>query len=378
MIAFQMSREQIELISLVRDVLKREVEPLVMEMDRREQQDFDWWPVESLSRINMVAPNVPRKYGGRGLDFLTTALIIEEVAAVCAGLAACMVGTTHALLPILVGGNEQQKQRFLAPLTSSKPGLASFALTEPKGGSDIQRLDTVCQLAGDDYVLNGVKDYVINGAVAEFVTVCTSAEQDSRRASYQFVVVPRNRVKTITNRKTLGIRYSNTAQLVFENALVTTDEILGNPDTGYLLLSQTLDCGRALIGAIQVGIARAAYELILSYARAREQFGRPIFSNQGISFPLVEMATAIDAARFMVWRACYLMDQDGDYTRASSMARLYASKVVQMVTAQAIDIMGAAGYTDDSLLGIYFRDAKVCSIVGGTDNVQKMIIASLL
>jgi alkylation response protein AidB-like acyl-CoA dehydrogenase len=110
----------------------------------------------------------------------------------------------------------------------------------------------------------------------------------------------------------------------------------------------------------------------------REQFGRPIFSNQGVSFPLVEMATAIDAARFMVWRACYLMDQDGDYTRASSMARLYAGQVGQMVTARAIDIMGAAGYKDDSLLSIYFRDAKVCSIVGGTDNVQKMIIASLL
>lgn len=378
MIAFQMSREQMELISLVRDVLKREVEPLVLEIDRRDEQEFDWRPVESLARINMVAPNVPRKYGGRGLDFLTTALVIEEVAAVCAGLAACMVGTIHALLPVLVGGNEEQKQRLLTPLASSEPRLASFALTEPKGGSDIQRLDTICQCTGDDYVLNGIKDYVINGAVAEFVTVCASADQKSRRGPYQFLVVPQDRIKTAINRNTLGIRYSNTAQLVFENALVKSEEIVGNPDAGYLLLSQTLDCGRALIGAIQVGIARAAYELILSYARTREQFGRPIFSNQGISFPLVEMATAIDAARFMVWRACYLMDQDGDYTRASSMARLYASRVVQNVTAQAIDIMGAAGYTDDSLLGIYFRDAKVCSIVGGTDNVQKMIIASLL
>lgn len=378
MIAFQMSEEQIELVSLVRDVLKREVGPLVLEMDQRNEQDFDWRPVESLARINMLAPNVPQEYGGRGLDFLTTALVIEEVAAVCAGLAACMVGNVHALLPILVGGSEAQKQRFLIPLVSDKPAVASFALTEPKGGSDIQRLDTVCQRAGNDFVLDGVKDYVINGAIAEFITVCANADQDGRRGYYQFLIVPRDRIKTAINRKTLGIRYSNTAQLVFENALARKDEILGNPDAGYLLLSQTLDCGRALIGAIQVGIARAAYELILSYSRKREQFGRPIFSNQGVSFPLVEMATAIDAARFMVWRACYLMDQDGDYTRASSMARLYASKVGQMVTAQAIDIMGAAGYTDDSLPGIYFRDAKVCSIVGGTDNVQKMIIASLL
>ncbi len=378
MIAFQMSEEQMKMVSLVRDMLKSEVAPLVLELDQREQEDFDWRPIESLARINMVAPNIPQKYGGRGLNFLTTALIIEEVAAVCAGLSACMVGTIHALLPILIGGSEEQKQRFLTPLVGEKPTLASFALTEPKGGSDIQRLDTVYHSSGEDYVLNGIKDYVINGAVADFITVCANADQESRRGSYQFFVVPQEQVKTTINRKTLGIRYSNTAQLVFENGLVKSGEVLGSRDTGYLLLSQTLDCGRALIGAIEVGIARAAYDLVLSYARTREQFGRPIFSNQGISFPLVEMATAIDAARFMVWRACYLMDQDGDYTKASSMARLYASKIGQMVTAQAIDIMGAAGYSNDSLLGLYFRDAKVCSIVGGTDNVQKMIIASLL
>lgn len=378
MIAFQMSEEQIKLVSLVREVLKSEVRPLILEIDQRERKDFDWRPVESLAKINMVAPNIPRKYGGRGLNYLTTALIIEEVASVCAGLAACMVGTIHALLPILIGGSEEQKQRFLTPLVSGKPTLASFALTEPKGGSDIQRLDTVYRSSGQDYVLNGVKDYVINGAVADFITVCANDDQESRRGSYQFLVVPQEQVKTTINRKTLGIRYSNTARLVFENSPVKRGEVLGGGDTGYLLLSQTLDIGRALIGAIEVGIARAAYELVLSYAHTREQFGRPIFSNQGVSFPLVEMATAIDAARLMVWRACYLIDQEGDYTKASSMARLYASKVGQIATAQAIDIMGAAGYSDDSLLSIYFRDAKVCSIVGGTDNVQKMIIASLL
>lgn len=378
MIGFQMSGEQSELVSLVSEVLAREVRPLVQEMDQRDQRGFDWRPVESLARINMVAPIIPPEYGGRGLDFVTVALLIEEVASVCAGLAACMVGTIHAVLPILIGGSEEQKRRLLTPLTAGKPALASFALTEPQGGSDIKRLGTVYSPAGDGYVLNGVKDYVINGAVADFITVCANGDQALRSGSYQFLVVPGERVKTVVNRKTLGIRYSNTAQLTFTDVPVSRSEFLGNSEAGYLLLSQTLDSGRALIGAIEVGIARAAYELILGYARTREQFGRPIFSNQGISFPLVEMATAIDAARFMVWRACYLIDQDGDFTKASSMARLYASQVGQMVTARAIDIMGAAGYTDDSLLGIYFRDAKVCSIVGGTDNVQKMVIASLL
>jgi len=377
-IGFQMSGEQSELVSLVGEVLAREVRPLVQEMDQRDQQGFDWRPVESLARINMVAPIIPPEYGGRGLDFVTVALLIEEVASVCAGLAACMVGTIHAVLPILIGGSEEQKRRLLTPLTAGKPALASFALTEPQGGSDIKRLGTAYSPRGDGYALNGVKDYVINGAVADFITVCANGDQALRSGSYQFLVVPQERVKTVVNRKTLGIRYSNTAQLTFTDVPVSRSDFLGNSEAGYLLLSQTLDSGRALIGAIEVGIARAAYELILNYARTREQFGRPIFSNQGISFPLVEMATAIDAARFMVWRACYLIDQDEDFTKASSMARLYASQVGQMVTARAIDIMGAAGYTDDSLLGIYFRDAKVCSIVGGTDNVQKMVIASLL
>ncbi|NLV16313.1 MAG: hypothetical protein GXY50_03765 [Syntrophomonadaceae bacterium] len=378
MIAFQMSDEQSNLVALVRDVLEQEVRPLVHEMNKSDQEAFDWRPVEALARLNMLAPNIPRKYGGRGLDFLTLALIIEEIAAVSGGLSSCIVGTIHATLPILIGAGEEQKQRFLAPLVTDKPALAAFALSEPKGGSDIQRLDTVYNPSGENYVLNGVKDYIINGGVADFVTVCANADRKSGRGSYQFFAVPREQVKVGVNRQTMGLKYCNIAQLLFENALVSKDEMLGNSDTGYLLLSQTLDCGRALIAANELGIARAAYELALSYAQTREQFGRPIFSNQGISFPLVEMATAIDAARFMVWRACYLIDKDGDYTRASSMARLYAGKVGHMVTSQAIDIMGAAGYTDKSLLSIYFRDAKSCSISGGTDNVQKMVIASLL
>ena len=201
MIAFQMSEEQIKLVSLVRDMLKSEVRPLILEMDQREREDFDWRPVESLAKINMVAPNIPRKYGGRGHNYLTTALIIEEVASVCAGLAACMVGTIHAILPILIGGSEEQKQRFLNPLVSGKPTLASFALTEPKGGSDIQRLDTVYHSSGQDYVLNGVKDYVINGAVADFITVCANDDQESRRGSYQFFVVPQEQVKTTVTEK---------------------------------------------------------------------------------------------------------------------------------------------------------------------------------
>jgi len=378
MIGFEMTEEQRDLVVMTREILDAEVRPYVLAMDGRNKDDFDWRFIEVLSGNNLIAPIIPREYGGRGLSYVSAALIIEEIAAACAGLAACMTGTMHAILPIIVGGTQEQKETYLPVLTSRKPALASFALTEPKGGSDIEALGTSYQHKAEEYIINGIKDYVINGAVADFVTVYANAKQGKQRRTYQLFIVPKEQFRVNKIRKTLGINYSNTSQLVFENTTVADKNIVGNYDSAYLLLNQTLDLGRALIGAIQIGIARAAFELVLKYAQEREQFGRPIYSNQGVSFPIAKMATEIDAARFMVWRACSLIDQEGDYTRASSMAKVFASKVGQSVTSTAIDVMGAAGYTDDNLLNIYFRDAKVCSIVGGTDNIQQMIIASLL
>lgn len=378
MIGFSMTEKQMELVDRVRSLLREEIYPTVLAMDQKNDQTFDWSYIRVLARHNLIAPLIPKEYGGLGLDHVTTALLIEEIAAVCAGLAACMVGTMHGLLPIMLAGSEEQKRRLLPQFVDSEaPSLASFALTEPKGGSDIERLETTAQFRDGCYYLQGIKDYVINGAVSNFVTVCANGGKN-RRAACQFFVVPREQITVSKNRKTLGIRYANTARLHFQNACVSNNNLVGDADGAYLLLNHTLDLGRPLIGAIEVGIARAAYELVLDYAQEREQFGRPIFSNQGVSFPLVRMATSIDAARFMVWRACSLIDQEGDYTKASSMAKLFASEAGQSVTARAIDIMGAFGYTEESLLNVYFRDAKVCSIVGGTDNVQQMIIASLL
>lgn len=377
MIGFEMTEKQMEMVELVRSVLQEEIYPTVLDMDQKNDQTFNWSYIRVLARHNLIAPLIPKEYGGLGLDYMSTALIIEEIAAVCAGLAACMVGTLHGLLPIIIAGSEEQKRRFLPQFVEKgNPCLASFALTEPKGGTDIERQETTAQLRDGCYYIQGIKDYIINGAVSNFVTVSANTGKNSPRAT--IFVVPRQQITVNINRKTLGIKYANTAQLHFQNVCVSQKDIVGNVDGAYLLLNQTLDLGRPLIGAIEVGIARAAYEQVLTYAQKREQFGRPIFSNQGISFPLVRMATSIDAARFMVWRACSLIDQDGDYTKASSMAKLFASEVGQSVTTRAIDIMGAFGYTEESLLNVYFRDAKVCSIVGGTDNVQQMIIASLL
>ncbi len=372
-----MSKEQKELVNIVRELMRNEVYPTILEKDRAGGDPFDWSYVELLAQHNLIVPVIPEEYGGRGLDYVSSALIIEEIAAACAGLAACMVGTIHALLPVIIAGSGSQKRNWLPLFTKKKPILASFALTEPKGGSDIEKLETTAELKEGFYYINGIKDFVINGAVADYVLACTCGEE-KRRATYRFFMVPRDQVRISKVIKTMGIKYANTSQILLENATVSEEHLIGDPRTTYLLLNQILDLGRPLIGAIQIGIARAALEMVLRYSQEREQFGRPIISNQGVSFPLARMATNIDAARLMVWKACALIDQEGDYTKASSMARLFTSRVGQAVTAAAIDLMGGQGYTDENPLNMYFRDAKVCSIVGGTDNVQQMIIASLL
>ncbi len=376
MISFQMSKEQSKQVKLVQELAVEKIAPLALEMDQVDGE-FNWHFVNLLAKQNLIAPIIPQKHGGRGLNYLTLAMLIEEIAAACAGLAAAMVGTMHAILPIMIAGTTQQKETFLPLLTGKPPALASFALTEPHGGSDIENLHTMANYNSETITLNGVKDYVINGAVANFITVCANSNPSARRG-FQLFVVPADKVKVNLIRNTMGIKYANTAQITLDNVELGEELAIGNRDSGYLLLSHTLDIGRALIAAIEVGIARAAYQLVLDYARERHQFGRPIFSNQGISFPLTTMATSIEAARLMVWRACDLIDKEGDFTLASSMAKMHASEVAQSVTAGAIDIIGAAAYDTNHIANVYFRDAKVCSIVGGTNNIQKMIISSLL
>lgn len=376
MISFQMSKEQSHLVTQVRKLAQEEIAPLALEMDQA-QGDFNWHYINLLAKHNLIAPLIPIEYGGRGLNYLTLAMFIEEIAAACAGLAATMVGTMHAVLPIMIGGTTSQKEEFLPLLTSKQATLAAFALTEPRGGSDIETLQTTASYEGENILLNGVKDYVINGAAAKFVTVCANSNPAVKRA-FQLFIVPADKIKVNLIRNTMGIKYANTAQIAIDNVQLDKQYAIGNRDSGYLLLSQTLDIGRTLIAAIEVGIARAAYQLVLNYARERHQFGRPIYTNQGISFPLTTMATSIDAARLMVWRACDLIDKEEDFTQASSMAKMFASEVAQSVTAGAIDIIGAAAYDTNSIANVYFRDAKVCSIVGGTNNIQKMIISSLL
>lgn len=382
MISLELTKEQKRLVEKARELVQAEIAPRAQEFDARGDDKFDFSLVEVLSDHNLLCPSIPREYGGLGLNQLTTALLIEEISAGCAGVASVVNANLHAASPIILSGSKEQKETFLPLLASSSPALAAFALTEPKAGSDVASITSLAQNAGSDYIISGCKDYVLNASHASFFSVFVSTTPPKKRASLRAFVIPGNAPGMLLGevRNKVGLRYTNTTELIMEQVKVSESNMVGGDraGSGYLLLTQTLDRGRALVGAVGVGIARAAYNLALDHARTRIQFGKPIIKNQAISFALAEMATQIELARLMTWKACWLIDRNQDYTTASSMAKLYASEIAQQITSRTIEILGAKGYLSNSPADKYARDARVLATIEGTNNIQKAIIASLL
>lgn len=335
-----------------------------------------------LAGNNFICPTIPAEYGGLGLDRFTTALIIEEIAAAFPSAAAIIAATIHAAEPILLAGSRRQKEQFLPLLTGSDAGLASFALTEPAGGSDLSLIATTAELSGNGYVLNGGKDWVINAARAKFLTVIAAIDKSGKKSALRVFIVPQSTPGFHLGmaRKTIGLEYAYMCETIFEQAFVDKENVIKSTEagSGYLLLTQTFDLGRAMVGATSVGIARAAYEIALEYAETRVQFGTAIKNHQAIAFDLADMATKIEMARLITWKACWLMDQGGDYSAISAMAKYAASTMAQEVAASAADILGARGCEKGSLMEQLIRDARILSTIEGTNNMQKMVIASQL
>lgn len=379
MVNFSLSCAQENLIEEMRYVATERIVPVIRELDERDD-DFDFRPVQALAEHNLLTPIIPRAYGGRGLDYFTTALLLEELGATCAGVATVVAANIHAAGPIILAGTKQQKTTFLPPLASPEPHLAAFALTEPDAGSDIGSLATMATYEQGVWKVNGVKDFIINGGIAHFTTVFATTDLQNKRAGMIALVLPAGvpglEVGAVRNK--MGIRYARTVQLVMKNAMIPDELVIGRKGSAYLLLMQTFDRGRALAGAVGVGIARAAFEYALRYSKERHQFGRPVFSQQAISFTLAELQTKIESARLLVWKACWLIDNDLDYTMASSMAKIAGSQVAQEATAAAMDILGGKGYLKDCPVEKLLRDARVLSLIEGTNHIQKAIIATQL
>ncbi len=379
---FSITPKQQSLVNEVRELAENEIKPYAKSHDFTLNDSFDRHLVGLLGKHNLVCPTIPVEYGGLGLDMFTTALVMEEIAAACPGLAAVVDANIHAAVPLILGGNPEQKERFLTPLAGPDAGLAAFALTEPSGGSDIESMHTLAVKSSGSYIVNGLKDYVINALDAQFLCVFTATDIQQKKPSQRCFIIPPQtpglRIGPVCQMAVLD--YARIGSITFENAPVETSQVIKEDEaySGYLLLQQTFDIGRVLVGATAVGFARAAYELASEFASSRTQFGTAIKNHQAVSHNLVEMYRLIETARLMTWKACWLIDQLDDYTVASALAKISGSMAAQQVTSMAADILGARAFEKGSMIEELIRSAHVLSVLEGSNNIQRNTVAAFL
>ena len=379
MISFELLPEQKKLQQkLHRQAVK--LHPLSLKVDAAKPGPIDKTYLKIIVEENLNSFIIPEEYGGRSLDRLTLSLVTEEIGYGCAGLASIYAATVHAVSALLIGGSSEQKKDFLPLLLRPSGAVASCCITEEKGGSDTASFKTTARQEGKNYIINGAKIPIINAGSAVFYVVWASSDTGRGRAGINAFIIPEGTdgITVSAYQDKPGLRCAPTATVFFHEVVVPKSNLIGLPGSGYLLLMQTLDWGRAFFGAICVGLARAALEEAISFAKKRVVVNRPIIKNQGISFILAELATEIDAARLLVWRACRLMDLNMDYTRESSMAKLFASEAAARATSEGMLILGQSGYIQPHLMAKYQRDAQGLRILEGTSQIQKMIIASQL
>jgi alkylation response protein AidB-like acyl-CoA dehydrogenase len=374
---FELSDEQRAIQQLVRDLCIESVEPRAAEIDAR--GEFPWDIKDLFARHDILGIPFPPEYGGVSGSALTLVLAMEEISKVCATSSLILSVQSLGSLPIVLGGTDEQKHRFLPPLASGEK-LAAYALTEPGSGSDAGGMRTRAVRHGDTYVLNGSKTFITGGSVADTIVVFARTDRDGQgeaRDISAFVVeksMPGFRVGKLE--KKLGIRGSPTAQLFFEDVAVPAANRLGPDGEGFKLAMRVLDHSRPGIAAQALGIAEGAFEVARRYAGERKQFGKPINEFQGVQFMLADMATAIEAARMLTYAAGDALDRHlKTITVTSSMAKVFASDVAMRVTTDAVQVLGGYGYLRDFPVERMMRDAKITQIYEGTNEIQRLVIA---
>lgn len=363
---------------MVREFAEKEVAPGASERDST--GEFPWEIVKKMARYNMLGIPFPEEYGGAGADTLSYIITVEELARVCAATA--VIVSAHTSLcahPIYQFGTEEQKQRFLVPLAQGNR-LGAFALTEPNAGTDAASIRTTATRQGDSYILNGNKIFITNGGVADIYIVLAKTDPSKGARGITAFIVEKGTPGFSFGKKEdkLGIRASSTTELIFQNCRIPVENRLGEEGEGFKIAMQTLDGGRIGIAAQAVGIAQACLDACLRYAKEREQFGKPIGSFQAIQWMLADMATQVEAARLLTYRAAWLKDNKQPFSKEAAMAKLYASEVAMQQAIKAVQIHGGYGYMKDYPVERFFRDAKITEIYEGTSEVQRMVIASHL
>ncbi len=372
---FTLRDEQRELISLVKKIAEEEIVPRALEMDKSGNVPEELWRI--LKQSGITSMGVPAEYGGPGLDAWTLALLFEELAKGCAGIATACAANMLALLPVLYGGTEAQKQSFCDLLMSG--GMAAFALTEPGAGSDPGALSTKAVKVEGGYCLNGTKHFITNGPDADRIVVFTTTRPDRGVRGITAFIVDKGTegfsVGKVEDK--MGIRASATSELVFQDCFVPEENRLGREGQGFRFALMTLNASRPYVGAISVGIAQAALEEAVKYAHSREQFGAKLIALQMVQQLLADMAMATEASRLLVWKASYMQGEGSKQAGVfASMAKCFASDTAMQVTTDAVQVLGGTGYSKEMPVEKYMRDAKVMQIFEGSNQVQRGMIGS--
>ncbi|HUR63547.1 MAG TPA: acyl-CoA dehydrogenase family protein [Candidatus Thermoplasmatota archaeon] len=373
---FQLTESQRMVRDMVRKFAADEVRPIAAQHDR--DHTFPMATAKRMGELGLLGITVPEQYGGPGADYVSFALVAEELARADASHSVIFgANASLSVGPILTFGTEEQKRRFLPKLASGEY-LGCYALTEPEAGSDAGSLRTSARREGDHYVIDGQKQFISNGAVADVCVLFarTDPKTTDARGVTAFLVDTKSKgFKVGRNEHKLGLNASYTNQLFFEGMEVPAENRLGKEGEGFKVAMATLDTGRIMAAAGSVGIARAAFEDSAAYAKERQQFGKPIASNQAIQWKLADMDVAIEAGRNLYLKAAWLKDQGQPYTHAASRAKLYCSEMAMKATIDGVQIHGGNGYTKDYAVERYMRDIKIFEIFEGTSEVQRLVIA---
>ncbi|MFH1148899.1 MAG: acyl-CoA dehydrogenase family protein [Actinomycetota bacterium] len=382
MIDFELTDEQRAAVDMAHDFALNELRPIAEEWDKKGEFPADLI-LPKAAQAGLPTAGIPEEFGGGGLDPLTSAMVFEELAWGCAGLATSIGANNLATAPIQISGTSEQKEKWLPRLCDEKnPKLAGFCLTEPGAGSDVSAISTTAKEDGDNFILNGQKCFITNGGISEVYTVFAQTDQ----GLCGFIVDGNAEgVSMGRHEDKLGIRASHTAEVFFENVKVPKEDMLGAPGSAFVTVMLTLDQTRAGVAALAVGVARAAFEEANAYAKERVQFGKPIMVNQGISFMLTDMLMNIEAGRRLYYYAGWLankMAETGKTSRrlsvASSIAKAFCGDMALKVTTDAVQVLGGYGYMKDYPVEKYMRDAKIMQIYEGTAQIQRYVIAANL
>ncbi|MCK4287848.1 MAG: acyl-CoA dehydrogenase family protein [Bacteroidales bacterium] len=378
MIDFSLSNKQKEIQEKYRDFTNRVIIPNRLKYD--DLAEFPWEIVKQAYKEGIMNGPIPEKFGGKGFNIMDSALASEELGAGCIGIGICIDANTLALTPLLLSANEEQQKKFFG-LINEKQGVAAYCLTEPNAGSDVAGIKSAAIKKGDKYILNGHKRFITNGEVATFHTVfaLTNPERGARSLTAFIVPTDLPGIDIKPRLQKMGQKASVQNEIIYTNVEVPVENMLGQEGHGFLIAMKTFDRTRTGVAALSVGTARAAFEISKDWAKNRIQFGKPIAANQAIGFMLADMATAVEAARLLTWNAAWAYDNGlRSLSKLSAMSKLYASDIAMKVTTDAVQVMGGDGYSKDFVVEKMMRDAKLCQIYEGTNQVQRLVISKAI